>query len=178
MRGVLHITAAFLGVCVFVGQATSGEFRYSPVDGGRITSSRGWRLDPFGSGKKVFHHGWDIAVPVGTPVYATRPGTVHFSGWYKGYGFLVVVNHHDGWFSMVGHNAINLVKAGQQVGINTIIARSGNTGRSTGPHVHYEFRYQKQIHQSNPSGMIAPEEDSNTIATWSGTDSAQGVGGN
>lgn len=123
--------------------------RKSPVDGGVLTSSPGLRLDPFGSGRMLMHNGWDIAVPVGTPVYPTQEGTVYFAGQYKGYGNLVAIEHGKGYISLYGHNSEILVKPGTYVTPKTVIARSGSTGRSTGPHVHYEVRqlpssYQKQ----------------------------------
>jgi murein DD-endopeptidase MepM/ murein hydrolase activator NlpD len=114
--------------------------RKSPVDGGVLTSSPGLRLDPFGSGRMVMHNGWDIAVPTGTPVHPTQEGTVYFAGQYKGYGNLVAIEHGKGYISLYGHNAELLVKPGMQVTPQTVIALSGNSGRSTGPHVHYEVR--------------------------------------
>jgi murein DD-endopeptidase MepM/ murein hydrolase activator NlpD len=114
--------------------------RVSPVDHGAVTSGVGWRVDPFGSGRMVYHNGYDIAVPVGTPVYPTQVGTVYFAGPYKGYGNLVVIQHGSGYVTMYGHNSEILVKAGDKVDTDTVIALSGNTGRSTGPHVHYEIR--------------------------------------
>lgn len=114
--------------------------RTSPVDGGHVTSGIGWRLDPFGSGRTVWHNGYDISVPTGSPVYPTQSGTVYFAGNYKGYGNLVAVEHGKGYISLYGHNAEILVKPGQEVDTSTVIAYSGSTGRSTGPHVHYEIR--------------------------------------
>ena len=114
--------------------------RVSPVDSGTVTSGVGWRLDPFGSGRMVYHNGYDIAVPVGTPVHPTQVGTVYFAGPYKGYGNLVVIEHGSGYVTMYGHNAELLVKKGDKVDPDTVIALSGSTGRSTGPHVHYEIR--------------------------------------
>ncbi len=114
--------------------------RKSPVDGGVLTSSPGLRLDPFGSGKMLMHNGWDIAVPTGTAVHPTQEGTVYFAGVYKGYGNLVAIEHGKGYISLYGHNADILVKPGMYVTPKTVIALSGNTGRSTGPHVHYEVR--------------------------------------
>jgi murein DD-endopeptidase MepM/ murein hydrolase activator NlpD len=123
--------------------------RISPVDGGVLTSSPGMRLDPFGSGRMIMHNGWDIAVPTGTPVHPTQEGTVYFAGDYKGYGKLVAVEHGKGFVSLYGHNSEILVKPGMVVTPKTVIALSGNTGHSTGPHLHYEVRqlpaaYQKQ----------------------------------
>lgn len=119
--------------------------RKSPVDGGHITSGVGWRLDPFGSGRHFWHNGYDIAVPSGTPVYPTQSGEIYFAGPYKGYGNLVVVEHGKGYVSLYGHNSEILVKPGQQVDSNTVIALAGSTGRSTGPHVHYEIRQLPQL---------------------------------
>jgi murein DD-endopeptidase MepM/ murein hydrolase activator NlpD len=98
------------------------------------------RLDPFGSGRMTMHNGWDIAVPTGTPVHPTQEGTVYFAGEYKGYGKLVAVEHGKGYISLYGHNSEVLVKPGMLVTPDTVIALSGNSGRSTGPHVHYEVR--------------------------------------
>ena len=114
--------------------------RQSPVDRGVVTSGVGYRVDPFGSGRMVYHNGYDIAVPVGTPVYPTQMGTVYFAGPHRGYGQLVAVQHGEGYVSYYGHNSDILVKPGQYVDTNTVIALSGNSGRSTGPHVHYEIR--------------------------------------
>jgi len=114
--------------------------RQSPVDYGVITSGVGWRLDPFGSGRHVYHSGYDISVPVGTPVHPTQVGTVFFSGPYRGYGNLVGVDHGNGYLTFYGHNSVLLAKPGDKVDTETVIALSGNTGRSTGPHVHYEMR--------------------------------------
>ena len=114
--------------------------RVSPVDNGTVTSGIGWRIDPFGSGRMVYHSGYDIAVPVGTPVHPTQKGTVYFAGPWKGYGNLVVIEHGEGYVTLYGHNGDILVKAGDKVDTGTVIALSGNTGHSTGPHVHYEIR--------------------------------------
>ena len=105
-----------------------------------LTSSPGLRLDPFGSGRMTMHNGWDIAVPTGTPVHPTQEGTVYFAGQYKGYGNLVAIEHGKGYISLYGHNSELLVKPGMYVTPKTVIALSGNSGRSTGPHVHYEVR--------------------------------------
>jgi len=128
--------------------AVSLADRSLPVDGGRVTSGVGWRLDPFGSGRMTYHRGVDIAVTEGTPVYPVKKGTVYFAGPYKGYGNMVAVNHGNGLLTLYGHNAIIKVTAGDRVDSKTVIALSGNTGRSTGPHVHFEVRelagYDKQ----------------------------------
>jgi murein DD-endopeptidase MepM/ murein hydrolase activator NlpD len=109
-----------------------------PVENGVITSGVGLRLDPFGSGKLVFHRGIDIAVPVGTPVRATRKGQVVFAGERRGYGITVIVEHTNGDRTLYGHNSMVRVSSGELVETGTVIAFSGNTGKSTGPHVHFE----------------------------------------
>jgi murein DD-endopeptidase MepM/ murein hydrolase activator NlpD len=121
-----------------------------PVENGVVTSGIGWRLDPFGSGKLAFHRGIDIAVPVGTPVRATRKGRVVFAGERRGYGATVVVEHSNGDRTLYGHNSIVKVSAGDLVETGTMLAFSGNSGRSTGPHVHFE-----QI----ASGRLVPEQE-------------------
>lgn len=127
-------------ICILLLAGTALAARQSPVDGGTLTSGPGLRLDPFGSGRLIMHNGWDIAVPAGTPVYPTQNGTVYFAGPYKGYGNLVAIEHGQGVISLYGHNSELLVRPGQRVTTKSVIARSGNTGRSTGPHVHYELR--------------------------------------
>ena len=120
--------------------ALAAASRQLPVDRGTVTSGIGWRLDPFGSGRMTYHQGVDIAVPEGTPVYPTQRGTVAFAGPYKGYGNLVAVDHGNGYVTLYGHNSTIRVTPGQAVDTKTVIALAGSTGRSTGPHVHYEVR--------------------------------------
>ena len=110
-----------------------------PVENGVVTSGVGWRVDPFGSGKLAFHRGIDIAVPVGTPVRATRKGRVVFAGDHRGHGSTVIVEHANGDRTLYGHNSIVRVHPGELVESGTVVAFSGNTGRSTGPHVHFEL---------------------------------------
>jgi murein DD-endopeptidase MepM/ murein hydrolase activator NlpD len=109
-----------------------------PVEG-QISSHFGWRTDPF-TGEKAWHSGVDIAVEPGSPVKACWPGQVVFSGPREGYGNLVVVEHGNGWHSYYGHNRENLARVGDTVTPGQEIARSGSTGRSTGPHLHFELR--------------------------------------
>jgi len=109
-----------------------------PVENGIVTSGVGWRIDPFGSGKLFFHRGIDIAVPVGTPVRATRPGRILFAGERSGYGATVIVEHGNGDRTLYGHNSLVRVTPGELVEAGTVLAFSGNSGRSTGPHVHFE----------------------------------------
>ncbi len=94
----------------------------------------------FGARWGRMHEGIDIAVPSGTPVQAAAAGTVIYAGWMDGYGNLVVVDHGNGVSTAYGHNTSVAVALGQQVAQGEVIAYSGSTGHSTGPHVHFEVR--------------------------------------
>lgn len=103
---------------------------------GTITSSFGYRRSPFGS-RREFHDGLDIAAPYGTKIAATADGVVTFTGYVAGYGYTVRINHGYGFETSYCHNSKILVKPGQQVKRGQAIAHVGNSGRSTGPHLHY-----------------------------------------
>ncbi len=103
-----------------------------PVSGA-VTSS-------FGTRWGRMHEGIDIAVPSGTPVHAAAAGTVIYAGWMDGYGNIVVVDHGGGISTAYAHNTSIAVGPGQQVAQGTVLAASGSTGHSTGPHVHFEVR--------------------------------------
>jgi murein DD-endopeptidase MepM/ murein hydrolase activator NlpD len=113
-----------------------------PVDG-IISSNFGIRKHPI-YGIDCFHHGIDIAAPDGTPIYPFRNGKVIFSGEQTGFGNVVIVDHGNGFTSKYAHNKINLVKEGDSVDTNSVIALIGNTGRSTGSHLHFEVRYKDE----------------------------------
>lgn len=106
---------------------------------GWVTSDFGQRLDPYTS-ERVMHAGLDIAAPHGTEVRAPSDGTVVFAGLEGGYGNVIVIDHGYGIKTRYGHLARLLVKAGERIRRGAIIAAVGNTGRSTGPHLHYEVR--------------------------------------
>ncbi len=106
---------------------------------GELSSSYGTRKNPFGKGSE-FHPGIDLAALPGTGVRAWKSGVVEFSGWKPDYGKVVIVAHEDGTESLYAHNSKNLVTAGQKVDSNTKVALVGSTGRSTGPHLHFEIR--------------------------------------
>ena len=112
------------------------EPRLPPV-GGTITSGVGMRVDPI-DGKLRHHNGIDIAIPEGTLVRPATSGVVVFSGHRPGYGYTVLVEHDNGMITLYGHNSRLTVSQGQVVDADTVIAYSGNTGRSTGPHLHFE----------------------------------------
>lgn len=106
---------------------------------GTISSGFGSRKRPK-AGASTYHQGIDIAVSSGTSVEATRGGTVTAAGWQSGYGYVVYIDHGGGISSRYGHLSRILVHVGQTVSQGEVIARSGNTGNSTGPHLHFEIR--------------------------------------
>jgi murein DD-endopeptidase MepM/ murein hydrolase activator NlpD len=106
---------------------------------GRISSGFGNRFHPIDK-KAKFHGGIDIAVPRGTPVKAAADGVVKFAGWRGGYGYAVVVEHTDGSETLYAHNDKLLVEKGQEVDAGDQLSLSGSTGKSTGPHLHFEVR--------------------------------------
>lgn len=115
----------------------SSEEPLLPVKG-TISSGYGWRHDPIDGGVR-HHNGVDIAVPTGSPVKSIAAGKIVFSGPRGGYGNLVVIDHGDGSQSLYGHNSQLTVAAGQEVAAGEVVAMSGSTGRSTGPHLHFEL---------------------------------------
>ena len=113
----------------------------SPISG-RITSYFGLR-----HGRK--HEGIDIAARSGQPIVSAADGTVVFSGWRSGYGRMVIVQHNRRLKTVYAHNSRNLVRRGEKVRQGQVIALVGNTGRSTGPHLHFEVR-----HGSSPQNPL------------------------
>ena len=116
----------------------TGSFRWPTT--GRITSRFGGRKSPGGIGS-TNHKGIDIAVPYGTPIYAADGGTVTYAGWMSGYGYLVQIDHGNGYVTRYGHNSSLTVSVGAKVYKGQQIARAGSTGNSTGNHCHFEIRY-------------------------------------
>lgn len=122
----------------------------APVNG-KITSKFGYRTSPYGS-RREFHNGLDIAANYGTPIKATADGVVVFTGYISGYGRVVTLQHENGYETSYAHCSKVVVKTGMQVKKGEHIANVGNTGRSTGPHVHYMVKYQGQL--KNPQEYI------------------------
>lgn len=108
-----------------------------PAEKGWVSSYFGYRTDPF-NGRKAFHHGVDVAGREGTNVFSVASGIVSSVGKRNGYGVLVEVEHADGFVTRYAHNKQSLVKVGDLVKQGQSIAKMGSTGRSTGPHVHFE----------------------------------------
>lgn len=109
-----------------------------PISGGRLTSGFGKRTSPT-KGASSYHKGVDWATPVGTAVVASSSGVVTRAGWGSGYGYCVYIRHSDGRETRYGHLSKVLVSVGQSVSQGQKIALSGNTGVSTGPHLHFEI---------------------------------------
>ena len=110
-----------------------------PLDRGRLTSGFGMRRDPF-TRKATFHGGIDIAAPRGARVRAAQDGVVVFAGRRGGYGKLIILRHRFGYETYYGHLSRIHVRKGRRVKSGALIGRVGSTGRSTGPHLHFEVR--------------------------------------
>jgi murein DD-endopeptidase MepM/ murein hydrolase activator NlpD len=112
----------------------------------------GHRSDPF-SGEGAMHTGVDISAPMGTGVKATADGIVIHANWYFGYGRCVIVDHGNGYQTLYGHLSSVDVIEGQEIRQNEVVGRVGNSGHSTGPHLHYEVR----VHSTpvNPYRFLA-----------------------
>ncbi len=117
-----------------------------------VTSEFGYRRDPF-TGERKGHSGMDLAVPTGTSVRAALPGTVTVSTYNRGgYGYYVMIDHGSGLSTLYGHNSQLLARVGQTVEAGDVIALSGSTGRSTGPHLHFEVRINGE--RTNPRSYL------------------------
>jgi murein DD-endopeptidase MepM/ murein hydrolase activator NlpD len=133
-----------------------------PVDEGAITSTFGERLDPI-TGHYAFHPGVDFAAPEGTSVMSVATGVVTWAGPHPAYGNLVEVNHGNGYSTRYGHNEKVLVKVGDTVLKGQTLALSGSTGRSTGPHVHFEVLRDGAV--INPASFIKRASAGNFVAS-------------
>lgn len=103
----------------------------------RMASGYGYRIHPIYQ-TRIFHDGMDFSCDIGTPVYATADGVIKKARWEKGYGYIVTIDHGYGYETRYAHLKSFKVKPGQKVIRGEVIALSGNSGRSSGPHVHYE----------------------------------------
>lgn len=138
-REILKEEITYEAVAKVVERGTKIPPTYiKPISGGRQSSGFGRRKAPT-RGASSYHKGIDWATPVGTAVMASSAGTVAKAGWGSGYGYVVYINHADGRQTRYGHLSKVLVSVGQTVSQGQKIALSGNTGVSTGPHVHFEI---------------------------------------
>jgi murein DD-endopeptidase MepM/ murein hydrolase activator NlpD len=121
----------------------------------RFPVPSGYATRGFGSGKGAYHQAMDIAAPLGTKVRAAAGGLVAYAGnQVSGYGNMVILVHPGGFVTLYAHNQKNLVLAGQRVRRNAVIAELGSTGRSKGPHVHFELLYAGQ--NCDPAPLFRP----------------------
>lgn len=125
----------------------------------RVASGYGWRIHPIYHTKK-FHQGMDFTAPVGTDVFATGNAKVTYVGWKQGYGNTVMLDHGFGYETLYAHLFKPLVRVGQRVKRGDVIALVGNSGMSTGPHLHYEVHFrQKRVDPRNFYFIdLTPEE--------------------
>ena len=105
-----------------------------------MASGYGWRVDPVYHIRR-FHEGMDFSAPVGTDIFATGNGVVTYSGWRQGYGETIEIDHGFNYSTLYAHCSKRKVKVGQKVKRGDVIASVGNTGKSTGPHLHYEVHF-------------------------------------
>ena len=131
------VTATFWDDVVRLSNGASSRFIW-PLEG-EVVSTFGWRVHPV-LGNRHHHDGIDIDVPEGTIVHAAAGGEVYFYGEQPGYGNVLVLEHADGYFTMYGHLSSAIVSSGRYVEMGQEIALSGNTGISSGPHLHFEIR--------------------------------------
>lgn len=138
-RNIIKEEVTYQAVPKIVERGTKIPPTYiKPISGGRLTSSFGRRKAPT-KGASTNHKGTDWAVPTGTAVMASNAGVVTKAGWGSGYGYVVYIRHADGRETRYAHLSKVLVSVGQSVSQGQKIALSGNTGRSTGPHLHFEI---------------------------------------
>jgi len=120
---------------------------------GLITSRFGQRENPFGADNIETHKGLDIRGPIGGQVKATAKGTVQFAGEKNGFGNCIILRHGNGFTTLYGHLSKILVTTGQQIEIGQQIGLIGSTGRSTGPHLHYEI--QRNGQKIDPASFLS-----------------------
>jgi murein DD-endopeptidase MepM/ murein hydrolase activator NlpD len=165
--GRAQSTASHLGLgsLVAAGKLLHGrvEPRWMAAAGGgnglagtlRWPVAQGWFVRGFGSGQGGYHKAMDIMGKVGWNVRAAAPGIVGYSGdKVPGFGNMVMLVHPGGWVTLYAHNSVNFVRAGQRVQKGSVLAEVGSTGRSTGPHVHFELIYDGK--NCDPAPLFRP----------------------
>jgi len=159
-RQIVDQERSYREIVAYIAEQRS-LYRFTPLiwpARGNVTSPYGWRIHPV-TRQGDFHAAIDIAAPPGTPVQATADGVVRFSGWQSGYGQVIVVEHKYGYRTVYGHLSARRFNAGDRVTRGTVIGAIGNTGTSTGPHLHYEVwrgdKVQNPIKYVNPDAFFA-----------------------
>ncbi|GBD28935.1 Murein hydrolase activator NlpD [bacterium HR32] len=133
----LGLVGALLA-CLVASEVPAADL-WLPVRGA-LVSGYGWRDDPFGEGWH-FHSGVDVAAPEGAPVAARADGGVEYAGWASAYGLVVVLAHGSDYQTLYAHLRRIRVQRGDRVRAGQLVGEVGSTGRSTGPHLHFEVRY-------------------------------------
>lgn len=141
----VDVDAAIEGLNETLNKLKSYELAQSKIPSilpcaGNLASQFGIRNNPFGRKSTETHSGLDIANSTGTSIKATADGIVTYSGWKDGYGNVVIIDHENGYESFYGHNSQLKVSEGTQVKRGDVISLMGSTGRSTGPHCHFEIK--------------------------------------
>ena len=143
-----------------------------PLNDSRLTSSYGMRTHPVTGGRRA-HKGIDLAAPTGTPVYATADGYVERANWFSSYGKYIQIDHGAEMETRFAHLSGIEVSAGQRVKKGQLIGYVGSTGRSTGPHLHYEVRIAGKAVNPTPYMVESEAQQAFALATGAG-----GQGGN
>jgi murein DD-endopeptidase MepM/ murein hydrolase activator NlpD len=137
----------------------------SPIEDGWFASNFGWRIDPF-TGQKAFHEGIDFPAETGTPIVAAASGKVIFAGVYPQYGKMIEIDHGNGLVTRYAHASALLVREGDIVVRGQQVARVGTSGRSTGPHLHFEVRLNGV--PQNPARFLARESPARVLQAAGG----------
>jgi murein DD-endopeptidase MepM/ murein hydrolase activator NlpD len=137
-------------------EVLDGVPRVVPTPDGRVTSPFGFRRDPF-TRRAAMHSGIDYGGPIGHPIYAAASGKVVFVGWKGGYGRTIDVEHGNGMMTRYAHLHSFGVNVGEAVDAGQTIAGLGNSGRSTGPHLHFEVRINNRAVNPRPFLETAPD---------------------
>jgi murein DD-endopeptidase MepM/ murein hydrolase activator NlpD len=137
-------------------RAMDGIPQVVPASDQAITSGFGYRRDPF-NGHAAMHSGIDFKGPVGSPIFAAAEGQVTFAGWKSGYGQAIEITHGNGMLTRYAHLSRIGVTVGQQVAAGATIGGLGSTGRSTGPHLHFEVRINDRSINPRPFLEAAPD---------------------
>lgn len=164
------------------GTSLGDSFPFSAPTYGYMTSGFGVRRSPF-HGRLVQHKGVDFAVPYGADVYATADGEVAFAGWYGGLGRTVTIDHGGGLITRYAHTSNVVVNEGDLVRRGEVIAKAGNSGRSTGTHLHYEVWLNGRaldpmdfLGREDPEALVALHDQSQTnVAPALAEDSVLGL---
>jgi murein DD-endopeptidase MepM/ murein hydrolase activator NlpD len=162
----LYVESNSLDELIKLGQTQDDRAKCIPAiqpisnkDLKKTASGYGMRIDPIYRTPR-FHSGMDFSAKIGTDVYATGDGTVTFAAWKQGYGNCIIINHGYGYETLYGHLSKYKVRVGQKVKRGEVIGLVGNSGKSTGPHLHYEVMIRGKY--DNPSKYyymdLTPEE--------------------